>query len=349
MLAKNFGINHRSSKLLRKNGFDLFAPTVSPMNRRKFLALSAGVPFAAGLPLTAAEPNALIPIIDTHIHLFDTNRPQGVPWPDKNDPLLFKPALPGRYRSIAGPLGITGAIVVEASPWIDDNQWVLDTAADDKIIVGVIGNLEPGNPDFGKQLSRFQANPLFRGIRYGTLWGRNISSQLENPRFISDLKSLARDGLVLDTANPNPALMSAIMKLTDLVPDLKVVIDHLPQMTVPEDPMIRKSYEADLRELSQRPRVYVKISEVLRRVNGQIPTTLDFYRSHLDELYAVFGENRVLYGSDWPNSDRWLPFEDGLNLVREYFLEKGQTAAEKYFWKNSLAAYNWQKRDSTQP
>ncbi|WP_221392136.1 amidohydrolase [Dyadobacter sp. NIV53] len=319
------------------------------MNRRKFLALSAGVSVAVGFPEVNTGLNVTIPIIDTHIHLFDTNRSQGIPWPEKGDKILYKPALPERYRNIAGRTGIVGAIVVEASPWLEDNQWVLDIAEKDKIIVGVIGNLEPGKHDFGKQLGRFQKNPLFRGIRYGNLWGHDISSQLANPGFISDLKSLAQNGLILDTANPNPALLSAIVKLTDLVPDLKVVIDHLPQMAIPEDKIIRMSYEADLRELGQRPKVFVKISEVLRRVNGQIPTELGFYRERLDELYTIFGEDRLMYGSDWPNSDQWLPFEDGLNLVRSYFLEKGQAATEKYFWKNSVAAYNWQKRDGTQP
>ncbi|NIJ55434.1 hypothetical protein [Dyadobacter arcticus] len=42
-------------------------------------------------------------------------------------------------------------------------------------------------------------------------------------------------------------------------------------------------------------------------------------------------------------------FADGLNLVRAYFMEKDPNVAEKYFWKNSIAAYSWQKRDKTQP
>lgn len=319
------------------------------MNRRKFLALSAGASLGAGLQAVRAEHAASIPIIDTHIHLFDTNRAQGVPWPGKNDKILYKPTLPERYRAIASPLGIAGAIVVEASPWPEDNQWVLDTAAKDKIMVGVIGNLEPGKAGFGKQLDRFQMNPLFVGIRYGNLWEHDITRQLDNPGFVSDLKSLARTELVLDTANPNPALLAAVVRLTDLVPDLRIVIDHLPQMAVPEDKATQKICEAHLREIGQRPQVYVKISEVLRRVDGQIPTSLDFYRARLDELYEFFGPDRVLYGSDWPNSDQWLPFADGLHLVRAYFQEKGPAAAEKYFWKNSIAAYHWKKRDSTQP
>ena len=149
------------------------------------------------------------PIIDTHIHLFDPARPQGVPWPEKTNQVLYKPAMPDRYRSIAAPLGITGAIVVEASPWLEDNQWVLDVAAKNPIVVGVVGNLEPGKPEFGKQLERFHRNSLFRGIRYGNLWDRNLAAEIAKPQFIADLKLLSKAGLSLDTANPNPELLGA--------------------------------------------------------------------------------------------------------------------------------------------
>ncbi|WP_338869988.1 amidohydrolase family protein [Spirosoma sp. SC4-14] len=319
------------------------------MNRRDFLTLTAGASLTTGLSSLDREANTVIPIIDTHIHLFDTTRPQGVPWPTPNDGILFQPALPDRYRKIAVPLGIVGAIVVEASPLPDDNQWVLDQAAKDKLLVGTIGNLEPGSSAFQKQLEQFRRNPLFRGIRYGNLWGHNLSQQLSNPKVVADLRFFARTGLVLDTANPNPALLAALVRLTDQIPELQIVIDHLPQMAIPVEPALRKAYETDLQALSNRPQIYVKISEVLRRVDGKIPSTVSFYRDHLDTLFDMFGEDRLLYGSDWPNSDQWLPFEAGLKLVREYFTAKGQIVAEKYFWKNSVAAYRWIKRDHSQP
>src|SRR5438309_6399329 len=104
-------------------------------NRRSFLCV------AGALGLRAAETSTSLPIIDTHIHLFDPTRPQGVPWPAKDNKVLYQPALPDRYRKIAVPLGIVGAIEVEASPWLEDNQWVLDVASKDKIVVGTVGDL----------------------------------------------------------------------------------------------------------------------------------------------------------------------------------------------------------------
>ena len=301
------------------------------MNRRSFLALSA----AAALPAAPA-----IPIIDTHIHLFDPTRPQGVPWPDPKQTVLYKPALPDRYRKLATHRGVAGAIEVEASPWLEDNQWVLDIAARDPIIVGTVGNLDPGKPEFGRQLERFHRNPLFRGIRYGNLWGRILGDEAGRPEFVSGLKLMSQAGLSLDTANPNPELLAAILRVTDLVPDLRVIIDHLPQM---------QPAAGQVREFRSRPQVYVKLSEVYRRVDGQIPRDLGVYRGTLDTIMDAFGEDRVLFGSDWPNSDLWRPFDDVLNLVQEYFAGKSRAAAEKYFWRNSVKAYRWVNRDESQP
>ena len=272
-----------------------------------------------------------------------------MPWPDKKDSVLYKPALPSRYRGIAAPLGITGAIEVEASPWLEDNQWVLDVAAKDKIIVGTVGDLEPGKPEFRKHLERFHRNPLFLGIRYGNLWDRNLAAELSKPDFISGLKAMAEAGLELDTANPDPALISDIVRLTDQVPNLRVVIDHLPQMNPPEERDAHRAFLSHLRELGKRPQVYVKVSEVLRRSDGRVPHDLGFYRPRLDVLWDIFGEDRLIYGSDWPNSDLWAPYPQVLSVVREYFTAKGPAAAEKYFWKNSIAAYRWVKRAPNQP
>lgn len=313
------------------------------MNRRSFLEAAAG-----GLAIGQTAQAAPFPIIDTHIHLFDPRRPGGVPWPAKDNAVLYQPALPDRYRKVTAGLGIVGAIEVECSPWLEDNQWVLDVAAKDNIIVGMIGDLEPGKPDFRRQLDRFHRNPLYLGIRYGNLWGRDFSAETKKPECIAGLKDLASAGLTMDSANPDPALIADLLRVTDRVPNLRVVIDHLPQLNPPADAAAHRSYERDLGEFAKRPQVYVKISEVLRRVDGKIPEDVAFYRPRLDELFGVFGEDRVVYGSDWPNSDTWLPYPHVLKLVSQYFNAKGRAIAEKYFWKNSVKAYHWVKRDPSQ-
>lgn len=302
-----------------------------------------------GSAYSSDPPAPALPIIDTHIHLFDPSRPGGVPWPDQTDSVLYRPALPPRYKSLAMPLGVVGAIAVECSPLVEDNDWLLRTAASDPIIVGAIGNLDPVTASFPQQLERFGANSLFRGIRYGNLWGRSLGAQLNNPEFIANLKRLPSSGLLLESANPNPALIADILKLTDRIPELRIVVDHLPQALPPVEPAARKAYEQDLRSLSQRKNVFVKGSEVLRQVDGKVPTDLDTYKPWLDEIWETFGEDRMLFGSDWPNSDHLSTYKGTYDIIRQYVSPKGPRASEKFFWRNSTVVYRWRQRSATQP
>jgi predicted TIM-barrel fold metal-dependent hydrolase len=318
------------------------------VNRRNFLQ-SVSVAGAVAAVGTDASAQMNIPIIDCHIHLFDTNRKQGVPWPSKNDPVLYKPALPDRLKKIAMPLGVVGAIEVEASPWFDDNQFVLDLAAKEKFLVGHIGNLEPEKPEFRQQLDRLHKNPIFRGVRYGNLWDRNFTQMIGKPEFIAGLKALAAADLVMDSANPDAQLIADLLRVTDAVPNLRIVIDHLPRIVKPSDPTALRQYQANLAELGKRKQVFVKVSGVVKKVNGKAEENPAVYKSTIDELWAIFGEDRLLYGSDWPNSDTWAEYPVELKIVRTYFEAKGAEAANKYFWKNSLAAYKWVHRDPSQP
>jgi L-fuconolactonase len=289
--------------------------------------------------LFAAAPER-IPIIDSHIHLFDVSRPQGVPWPPK-DSSIYQSSLPDGYRKLAAPYGIVGAIAIECSPWPADNEWVLAIAAKESIIVGMIGNLEPGTPDFGKRLEQLHRNPLFLGIRYGNLWGRDLGKEISKPEFIAGLKLLASAGLTLDTANPAPALMQAVVRVTDRVPNLRIVLDHLPQLTLAGD--------SDLRSLAARPNVFAKISGIVRRSGGRVPLDVGFYRDRLDHIWEIFGPDRLLYGSDWPNSKELASYPEIFKLAQDFLSSKDSAAVEKIYWKNSLKAYRWIHRDASQP
>lgn len=312
------------------------------------LGLTMGAVLQAGEALAASIPGG-IPIVDCHIHLFDTNRPGGVPWPEKSDKVIYKPALPGRYERIARPLGVVGAIAVEASPLPGDNDWVLQQAADHPILVGMVGDLIPGEPSFPHRLERLRANTLFLGIRYGNLWNRDLFTDVRAPGFVPDLRRLAESGLELDSANPNPRLIAALLRVSDAVPELRIVIDHLPGAPLPAEPGDLREYQSNLKRLSQNPRVYVKLSEIPARDGGRVRLDLPFYQQKLDEIWETFGEDRILYGSDWPNSDHLATYAETLGLVRRYVTAKGRTASEKFFWRNSVAAYRWRPRQPDQP
>jgi len=318
------------------------------MHRRTLLKSAAAAALASAADSMTAAVSASMPVIDAHIHLFDPTRPGGVPWPDKSDTTLYRPALPARYAPLAEPHGVVGAIAVECSPWLVDNFWLRDTIDKSPLLLGFIGDLEPQEPDFAATLDRLHQSPLFLGIRYGNLWNRDPDAAVHNFDFISGLRLLAQAGLVLETANPDPGLISAMVELSDRVPELRIVLDHLPHAELPTDPASLKIYEDNLRALAQHPQIFVKGSEILRSIDGRASLDVASYKAGLDRLWDLFGDDRIFFGSDWPNSDTLADYSATFGLARSYIATRTATAQQKYFWKNSISVYKWRPRTPAQ-
>jgi L-fuconolactonase len=315
-------------------------------SRRTFLATATA---ATVSNIALAEENS-IPIIDTHLHLYDPKRPQGVPYPKIPNP---PQALPSQYREDVTPLGIVGGIEVEASPWVEDNLWVLESIKDEPIIVGTVGNVNPTKPEFREYLDRYHRNKLFLGIRYGNVWeGDSLAAALGSPDFIANMKAFAQTGLTLEVANPRVDLMEATVRLTDKVPDLRVVVGHLQALPLPADPKVLNAYSNNLRELRKR-KFYAKVSGLPAAAAVKLQTDPASYKPMFDFIWDIFGEDFIVFAAGWSRvAQQPTPIEKmktNLKIFHTYTLAKGRPAAEKFFWQNSVNAFRWVRRDAKQP
>jgi predicted TIM-barrel fold metal-dependent hydrolase len=307
--------------------------------RREFLKSSgtAGAALLAGVEAAAMTAR----IIDCHTHFYDPTRPEGVPWPAKGTP-LYRRVLPDDWMAVAGPHGVTETIVVEASPWVEDNQFLLDLAAKDKRLLGIIGNLDPVSPDFAGHVKRFAANPLYRGIRIASA----KAALPENAAaYAAALKQLAEHGLVLDV-NGGPATPGIAATLAKQQPDLTVIINHCGNPGDAAKPL-PEVWKTGVAAAAAQPNVFCKVSALVEGVRGEpgkAPTDPSYYRPILDTLWEAFGPERLIYGSNWPVSDRGAPYGTVIEIVKAYFGEKGEAVEEAYFWKNSQTAYRWRER-----
>lgn len=303
--------------------------------RREFLQAAAGFTATA----CCAEPTVPKPakIIDTHTHFYDPTRPQDVPWPPKNDAVLYRTTLPGRYRALPVAQRVDGTVVVEASTWVEDNQWILDIAARDPFIVGLVGNLPLGTPECAGLLKRFAANPVFRGVR---IRDGSLEKLLGERAFINDMRLVAELGLSFDVHFPQSWVEPSI-QLAQLVPNLRLIINHVAGADVTgKEP--RAEWQRLMERLAAHPRVFMKVSglvEGTKRRKGDAPAGLDFYRPVLDILWKLFGADRLLYASNWPVSEHNAPLGRVQQIAMSYFAEKGQAALDKVFWRNAQAAY----------
>lgn len=298
------------------------------LTRREWLAATA----VAGLtPHLSAAPKPAV--VDTHTHFYDPTRPEGVPWPGKDDKVLYRPVLPAEYRKLAVPLGITGTVVVEASPLVEDNQWLLDLAKDEPFLLGVVGRLFPTDADYVKNLDRFAKNPLFRGIRLGH---GEVKKALADEAILKNIALLAEKDLALDI-NGGPELLADVAKLAGKLPKLRIVVNHMANPQI-DGKKPADDYDKNLKSAAM-PNVWCKLSALVEgsRKRDAAPKELDIYRPTVDAVWNAFGPDRLVFGSNWPVSDLYAKFETVHSLAMQYLTEKG--AAEKVYGANAIAAY----------
>lgn len=317
-----------------------------------FTACGGGGGSSGDLELEAAIANAersapagKRPIVETHIHFWQTTRPGGVPWPTAAEGPIFRDVLPPEYTAFAKAQGVVGAGVVEASGIVEDNQWILDRVKSDPFYSYFVGNLDIGAPTFAADLTRFAADARFVGIR-GYLTGPAEGITLSAAQLTS-LRDLAARGMTLDiisrgTKNPK----SQVQALCTAVPNLRIIIDHLGGAT---GPAVDPTWELEIRRLAANcPNVYMKFSSFYDMyAPGDVvfasPTDLASYKPHFDVLMTAFGADRLIWGSNWPVITLHGSFEAQIAIAEAYLAPFGTSVRDKVMFKNALGFYRRHK------
>jgi len=311
------------------------------MKRREFLGSVAGGVVATGMGLKAAPVEA-IEIIDCHTHFYDPMRSEGVPWPPKESS-LYRTVLPEHLRAQKQYRPVTGTVVVEASHRLEDNAWLLDLAKRDPFIVGVVGNLKPGGEGFAAHLKRFGSNPVYRGFRVSAELVKDLLKRKE----LTDLKRVIDADLSLDV-NGGPETPGVIAALSGELPELRIVLNHIGNVHITGAPPPVDWVEG-IKSAGRAQNIYCKISALMEsaaRGEVQAPADLDFYRPYIDVVWNSFGDERVIYGSDWPVSERAGDYAEQQRIIMEYASERGEGAVRGFCAENAFRAYKWKRRGS---
>jgi predicted TIM-barrel fold metal-dependent hydrolase len=285
------------------------------------------------------------PIMDTHIHLFQVDRPGGAPWPTPDNMYLFKNSLPADYEALAKPLGIVASGIVEASPLQADTQWVLDKVAGNPFFPFYVAQLEIGSADFVKNLDDISKDKRVVGIR-GYLWSPMAGITLDGKQ-LADLKELSKRGMTLDlisryTLNPK----AKVIELAKAVPDLRIIIDHLAGA---KSATVEPQWKKDIELLAQNKNVYIKFSSLFDMFNPSptgdeskpwTPTkNVADYKAHLDVLLDAFGPDRLIFGSNHPVVALGGTLKEEIDLAEAYLAPRGKEVRDKVMFRNAIYFY----------
>lgn len=306
-------------------------PCTTPRILSRFLSLLCCLLFA--LPRLSNAEEALI---DCHVHLWTHQRPSGLSWIKKNDTVLTKDFLPETHESVVKANGVTGVIVVQAGQSLQDNAWNLEiTSGNPRMYRGVVGNLSEviGTEKFAPLLRELSKNSRYLGYR---LSGRYQTEM--TPAFFRDLALTADMGKSVDFLVGAYSLKDVDV-IARRLPQLRIILDHCGNVRL-DGKALPAQWIADYRAVAKHTNVYCKVSALYGRFAEQpAPRELAVYRPILDLSLHCFGEDRLIFGSDWPVSESTADYSALLHLTRSYFLEKGADVMDKVFHRNAMKCY----------
>lgn len=287
------------------------------------------------LDLCAAETPP-IPIIDCHVHLWDISRSEGLGWIKKDDKVLYRNFLPKEHEPIATANLVRGVIVVQAGQSLPDNQWNLDITASNKLLYrGVVGNLSKiiGTPEFKPLFEKLCEDPRYVGYRLSGRYQEKLTDT-----FYRDLQFTADKKKTVDFLMGGFSL-EEVAEIARRIPNLRIILDHFGDVKLNGSPL-DPEWIKKLRAVAQHKNVFCKVSALYGRVKQQpAPQDISYYTPVIDLVFDCFGEDRLIFGSDWPVTETTGDYASVVKLTKAYFDLKGRSVSEKLFYKNAVAFY----------
>ena len=227
-----------------------------------------------------------IPIVDCHVHLWDTTRPEGIHWPRKEHTALYRPFMPEHHEPIARANNVQAVVVVQAGQTLGDNQWNLDaTAGNKELYRGIVGNLSLaiGTAEFEPLFEALCKDERYVGYRLSGRYQKTLTEA-----FYKDLQLTASKGKTVDFLVGGYSF-EEIAEIARRVPDLKIILDHFGGVQLDGQPL-DPDWVKRLKAVAQHENVYCKVSALYGRVKSQpAPQDINYYKPVIDLVFDCFG------------------------------------------------------------
>ena len=238
------------------------------------------------------------------------------------------------FRDATEGLGIDKSVLVQTVTNYEETPLLLEIAAADDLVAGVVGWLDVSASDAIKHLDEYEKSAgakLLKGIR-DIVQDNPDPDYLARPQVDINIKEIGRRGLAFDLLTKTPELPGAI-ELVKKNSEVQFVLDHISKPYIAKNEF--EPWRTLINEISKYENVVCKVSGIVTEANWQSWTIKDI-EPYFDIVLNAFGAHRLMYGSDWPVLNLAATYEKVFGLASD-LISSLSPGEQESFWHMSAS------------
>ena len=294
----------------------------------------------------------MLPIVDTHQHLWDRDQ-FNLPWIDDVPPLQNDYRM-SDYLEATRDLNVVKTVYMEVdvdpAQRPDEADFVIATSqADDNPMAGAVISGTPAAADFDPYIRRYADNKYIKGVRQVLHVPSTPQGTCLQEAYVAGVRLLGELGKSFDLCL-RPAELNDATQLVTQCPDTLFILDHCGNAdpyivagTTDHDPQnpfsyTRQQWLDSINTLAQQDNVICKISGIIARATSNwTPADLTPTINHcLDS----FGPDRVVFGGDWPVCTLGATYAQWATALREIISPRSEADQRKLLHDNAVRLYS---------
>ncbi len=290
---------------------------------------------------SALNAQAVLPIVDTHEHLWDLTKFR-LPW-TKDEKTLARSFVTKDYLTATAGLNVVKSVYMEVdvdpAQQVQEAEYVIDLCQrNDNPMVGAVISGRPASSDFAAYIMKYKNSPFIKGVRQ-VLHGTTPAGLCLDKQFVKSVQLLGELGMRFDLCLRSGELADG-EKLVAQCPHTQFVVDHCGNMDVQETDMKKRQLWMDgMKALAQHDHVVCKISGII------VTAKKDWKASDLEPnmrfSMETFGADRRMFAGDWPVCTLRASFSQWVEALREIVGNMHMSLADqkKLFHDNAVKFY----------
>jgi len=270
--------------------------------------------------------------IDAHQHFwkFDPVRDS---WIDETMQKIQKDFLPEDLLPLLQENQFSGCVAVQASQSEDETNFLVNLAAKNDFIKGVVGWVDLRGVTIEERLNHFSSNKIIKGFRH-VVQGEPDDFMLRKD-FQNGISALKQFNFTYDILIFHRQLPAAI-ELANQFPDQPFVIDHIAKPDIKSGDIL--SWKKGIQEISKAENVFCKISGMVTEADWKNWKTDDL-KPYLDVIFENFSADKLMFGSDWPVLNLASNYTEVVKILEDYMAQLTVENQNKIWFQNAVSFY----------